>query len=55
MERDKDAVKEYNASIKEDKSKIDRYNQEIAHYKQTVEPDSTFNAAYGLEYLIPYV
>lgn len=54
MERDKAVVKEYNASIKEDKSKIDKYNQEIAHYKQTVEVDSAFNAAYSLEYLIPY-
>lgn len=55
IERDNSKVKEYNASIKASKSKIDKHNQEIALYKQTVEEEPGFNTAYSLEYLTPYV
>ena len=55
MELDRDALLVYNDSIRTLKSKLDRRNQEIALYKQTVENDSMFNKVYSLEYLTPYM
>ena len=49
-----DKVKEYNNGIKEAKDEIDKRNQDIALYKQTMESEEGFNTAYSLEYLTPY-
>ena len=54
MEGDKKGVKAYNDSIKTLKGMLDRRNEEIALYKQTVEREPGFNPAYALEYLTPY-
>lgn len=54
IQRDNAKIKEYNNSIKEAKGNIDEHNQEIALYKQNVESETGFNAAYSLEYLTPY-
>ncbi len=55
MEGDHDNVSAYNDSIGVLKAELDRRNQEIAQYKQTVESEPGFNQAYSLEYLTPYV
>lgn len=49
-----DKVKEYNNGIKEAKDEIDKRNQDIALYKQTMESEEGFNTAYSLEHLTPY-
>lgn len=55
MELDRDALLVYNDSIRMFKAELDRRNQEIALYKQSVESDSIFNKVYSLEYLTPYM
>lgn len=55
MEGDLETTSAYNDSIRELKAELDRRNQEIALYKQTVESEPGFNKAYSLEYLTPYV
>ena len=55
MELDRDASLVYNDSISMFKGELDRRNQEIALYKQSVESDSMFNKVYSLEYLTPYM
>ena len=55
MEDDRENVSAYNDSIGVLKAELDRRNQEIAQYKQTVENEPGFNQAYSLEYLTPYV
>ena len=55
MEGDLEETLAYNDSISELKAELDRRNQEIALYKQTVESEPGFNKAYSLEYLTPYV
>ena len=55
MEGDSKNTSAYNDSIGVLKAELDRRNQEIAQYKQTVESEPGFNKAYSLEYLTPYV
>ena len=55
MKGDLEEILAYNDSISELKAELDRRNQEIALYKQTVESEPGFNKAYSLEYLTPYV
>ena len=55
MELDRDVTKVYNDSIKVFKDALDDRNEEIALYKQTVESDTSFNQAFSLEYLTPYM
>ena len=55
MELDKGVTEVYNDSIRVFKSALDERNEEIALYKQTVESDTSFNKAFSLEYLTPYM
>lgn len=55
MESEKEAVRDYNDSIKVLKERLDKRNEEIAHYKETVESAPGFNKAYSLEYFTPYM
>ena len=54
MELDWDLASTYNDSISVLKDELDRRNQDIKLYKQTVENEPGFNNAYSLEYLTPY-
>jgi hypothetical protein len=54
IELDADKVDVYNDSISVLKDELDKRNEEIALYKQTVESQPGFNKAYTLEYLTPY-
>ena len=54
MDLDWEQASTYNDSISILKDELDRRNEEIALYKQTVENVSGFNKAYSLEYLTPY-
>ena len=54
IELDADKVDVYNDSIGMLKDELDKRNEEIALYKQTVESQPGFNKAYTLEYLTPY-
>lgn len=55
MELDRGVTEVYNDSIKVFKNALDERNEEIALYKQTVESDTSFNKAFSLEYLTPYM
>lgn len=55
MDLDWDAATAYNDSIRLLKGELDRRNEEIALYKETVEDDSEFNEAFSLDYLTPYM
>lgn len=55
MEQDKESAKIYNDSIRVLKGILDKRNQEIALYKETVESEPGFIEAYSLEYLTPYM
>ena len=54
LTEDKASTKVYNDSIKALKAVLDRRNQEIKRYKETVESVPGFIEAYRLEYLTPY-
>ena len=54
MDLDWEQASTYNDSISILKDDLDRRNEEIALYKQTVENEPGFNKAYSLEYLTPY-
>ena len=54
MELDEDKVDAYNDSIRFFKDELDRRNQEIELYKQSVESQPGFIKAFTLEYLTPY-
>lgn len=55
MDIDRAHATAYNDSISLLKDVLDKRNEEIALYKQTVENEPGFISAYSLEYLTPYV
>ncbi len=55
LEKDAASAKVYNDSIKAFKAMLDKRNQEIKRYKETVESVPGFIDAYSLEYLTPYM
>ncbi len=55
LEKDAASAKVYNDSIRALKAVLDKRNQEIKRYKETVESAPGFIEAYSLEYLTPYM